>query len=56
MSKEDYQDGFGAGIEFAKETILEWADTWTGEDDLERLCIMRDKLIEVLEKSGLDFS
>lgn len=54
MSKEDYQEGFDAGIDHAKFVLLEWADTWESEDDLERLCIMRDRLIEILENPGLN--
>lgn len=54
MSKEDYQEGFAEGIEYAKSVLLEWADTWESEDDFERLELMRDRLIEILESPGLD--
>ena len=53
MSREDYQEGFAEGIEYAKSLLLEWADTWEAEYELERLEIMRDKLIEILESPGL---
>ena len=53
MSREDYQEGFAEGIEYAKSVLLEWADTWESEDDFERLELMRDRLIEILESPGL---
>lgn len=53
MSREDYQEGFAEGIEYAKSVLLEWADTWEAEYELERLEIMRDRLIEILESPGL---
>jgi hypothetical protein len=55
MSKEDYQDGFSQGIEWYKDYLLEWVDTYEGDPHEDGLQFFFDKLQTILSSSDVEF-
>jgi hypothetical protein len=45
-----YEEGFIDGIRKAKDDLLEWADTFEGDQNEDNYALFYEKLIELLEQ------
>ncbi len=46
----NYEEGFTDGIRFFKDQLLEWADTFEGDQNEDNYALLHEKLIEKLEQ------
>ena len=50
MNKDAYEEGFADGIRACKDDLLEWADTFEGDQNGDNFSLFYEKLIELLEQ------